>query len=332
MSIELTNKNPWRPADWRWQRALLIVNGELRPNRTFDDRHVQTLTRFARQVFSDDRPDARERLALREPDLFWAYMLNVQDDPARRAEVEARIIANQPRGQIAVRTGIPESTLEAYETNFYDVRDKLIHSSYVLHTLVGTAMHRGIQERDYALVWKYIAFTHGVFAFEAMLTQSIQPGKPKDATGVRACFADAGHSDLLRKQMLAAKSVPLNQFTQIQVLEVYAKFVEMERVAGQNAGAGQNMIINNVQQVLAMLPLDVGIYAKPQVDSPALASYDLSSEELSTPQLIAAARGLLPDDEGPRNLKYPEPLNHARTDNASGTGSDVGAGPSDRTG
>lgn len=326
MSIELTNRNPWRPADWRWQRALLIVSGDLRPNRMFDDRHVQNLTRFARQVFNDDRADARERLALKEPDLFWAYMLNVQDDIARRAEVEARVIANQPRSQMAVATGIPESTLLAYETNFYDVREKLGHNSYVLHTLVGTAMHRGIQERDYPLVWKYIAATFGVYAFEAFMKQAIQPSKPKDATGVRACFADAGYNALLRKQMLAATGIPLTQFTQTQVLEVYAKFVEMERVAGQNSAAGSSMIINNVQQVLAMLPLDIGTYAKPQVDTPALAAYDLSSEELSTPRLIAAARGVLPDDVGPMNLKYPEPLNHARTDNRSGTSGDAGAG------
>jgi hypothetical protein len=315
MTIELTNENPWRVPDWRWQRANLLATGALRQNRRFDDRHIQKLSRFATAVMGDTDQYAQERLAIADPALFWAYRLAIQDEPHRRGEVEARIIANQTPEEIAAKTGIPEATIKAYEIAFYDVRDKLIYGGYVLHTLIGTAIHRGIQERDYVLIWKFMAYTHGPVLLDAYVKQSVTPAKPKNANAVKACLADGGFGALLRKQYVAALTVPLNQFTQTQVLEVYAKFVEMERVGGQGAGSGSNTIVNNVQQVLALLPLDIGPYSTPRVNDSMMAKYDASSEELPTAQLIEAARGRLSDDSSPRNLKYPEPINHARTSN-----------------
>ena len=324
MGLELTKECPWRPADWRWQRAGLLAAGDLKRNRRFDDSHVQKLEQFARTVLNDTSDDAQERLYNRNPAMFWAYRLYMQDEVARRSEVEARIIANQTPNEIMLRTGIDEKTIEAYEIAFYDVRDKLQYPSYVLHTLIGTALHRGLQERDYALVWKYMAHTFGPYVFDAYLNQSVQPGKPRDATGVKACLIDAGFVAVLRKQLLAGTSIPLNPFTQAQVLDIYAKFVEIERQNGQAAGGGSAMMTKNIEAVLSLIPLDIGPYSKPTVDGPALSRYDSSSEELPLPRLLLAARGDIDDDE-PQHLQYPEPANYARITERSGTGDDSGS-------
>lgn len=332
MSIELTRDNPWRPPDWRWQRASLLAAGELRRNRKFDDRHVQRLERFARTILTDDSPGTEERLASSDPGLFWAYRLFKQDEMSRKADLEARVIANQLPHLIAKRTGLMVEAVDAYELAFYDVRDKLEFTGYVLHTLLGTAMHRGLQERDYPLVWKYLAHTYGPYVFEAYLNQSVKAGKPRDASGVMSCLADAGFAALLRKQMMAATGVPLNQFTQTQVLDIYAKFVEINRAGGQGNTAGTDMLTKNVEAVLALMPLDIGPYTKPQVDGPMLSKYDASSEEMSTTRLLLAAQGQLSEDDGPQNLKYPEPNNYVRIADKSSGSNDSNAGSGDRAG
>lgn len=332
LSIELTNANPWRPADWRWLRATGLAAGEIRRNRQHDDRHVRHLERFALAVAGDD-PEVLDRVAMQDPALFWAWQLSRQEELARRAEVEARILANEPAHMIASKTGIPEATILAYEWAFYDVRDKLPFKGYVLHTLIGTALHRGLQERDYPLVWKYLAYTFGTHVFESFLYQAVQPSKPRDAHGVKACLIDAGFMAVLRKQMLAGTIIPLNQFTQAQVLDVYAKFVEIDRTSGAASNASSSStLIANVQAVLNLIPLDIGPYSKPTVDAPLMSLYDASSEEMTTPRLIAAARGQLADDDGPTEfLQYPEPTNHVRTDTNSGTSPDSGSGSDDRS-
>lgn len=320
MTIELTKENPWRPGDWRWQRASLLAADEIARNRRLDDPVVVRLERFARAVLVAENPADATSLALREPDIYWAYQLYRQDDPARRSEVEARILGGESREAIAGKTGISVKMLAAYEDAFYDVRDKLPHRSYVLHTLIGTALHRGMQERDYPLIWKYLSFTHGVMVFEAFMHHAIQPTRPTDADGVRACLTDGGRNALLRKQWTAATTVPVNTFTQLDILKVYAEFLKHERDADKDGGGGgaSNSIVNNIQAVIQMLPIDVGAFTKPRVDSPVMAKYDASSAELSTPQLMLAVQGRLPEEESePPKLTYPEPLSHARPEQGS---------------
>jgi hypothetical protein len=279
---------------------------------------VLRLARFARAALDEEHPSDAAVMAERDPDLYWAYQLHRQEEPGRRADVESRIIGGEDDDTIAAKTGIPAEVVATYSHSFYDVREKLKYPGYVLHTLIGTALHRGLQERDYFVTWKYLAFTYGIHVFEAFLKQAIHATKPRDASGVRACLQDAGFSSLLRKQMLAATAIPVNQFTMPQILEVYAKFVEIDRKAGTDGAAASNTLLNNVQAVLNVLQLDIGIYAKPNIDAHALNDYDSGSAELPTRQLILAAQNRLGEAAGiPQNLKYPEPVNHARIESTS---------------
>lgn len=319
--VELSKKNPWRPPDWRWQRATLIALGEVPEAVRGTEPSVRRLAKFAQLAVEAEDEGARILLASKSPDMFWAYQLYGQEDPGPRAEIEARIMARQTLTEISQKTGVDVSILEKYAQHFFDVADKLDHPSYVIHSLIGSALHRGLQEREYATIWKYIAYKFGPVAFEAYMHQAVQPTQPRDPSGVQACFKDAGLGYLLRKQMIAALTIPLNQFTQPKILDTYMKLLEIDKMAGSDGGAGaSSSLVANVQAVLNCLPdaLAIGSFAQPRIDAPLLSRYDDSPSELPTPLLLMAAQGhQVNTDDIPHDLEYPELPNHARNEQGS---------------
>lgn len=318
IEIDLTPENPWRPVDWRWQRALRLQQKEFRRNNRFDDLDILNAVKFVdASRYSDGDRSRSTILALRHPDMYWAVDMFNNADAAWRYEVEARILANESIAEISSRMNMRPGAMEVYERLFYDVRPRLKHSSYILHIAIGPALHKGLRESDYHLIWKYYAFTYGPRMLDAVIQQAIAPGRPRTADEVRGTFQDDGISSVLRKQAIAARTVNINAFTQIDVLSVYAKFVEIERVTGQDRTVSTNTLMANVQKMMGMLPLCVGGPGETEMDDNLVASYDRTGTDLPTRQLLLAASGHVPDPLYFDNLTYPEPINHASTEPTS---------------
>lgn len=315
--IELTLDNPWRPVDWRWQRALKLHQEEFTRNRRFDDQFIVGAVKFLEASESaEDSPNQALILALRQPALHWAIELSKNPDNAWRAEVEARVLSGESGKEICKRMGMREDVLRTYESLFYDVRDRLNQPAYVMHVAIGQALHRGLRETDWPLLWKFYGYTYGPRMLDAVIGQAIAPGRPRTADDVKFCFQDDGMASVLRKQALAARTVPINSFTQLDVLSVYAKFVEIERVTGESRSVSDNTLLANVQKMMGMLPLAVGdAPIKSGMDSSILDQYDSTGTELPTRLLMSAAAGVRTAEfDELDNLSYPEPVNHARTE------------------
>lgn len=314
---ELVRSCPWRPPDWRWLRASLLASGELKRNRQIDDAYVVNLARFAKLAPNAETPGDMSAIALRLPDVYWAYRLYSQEDPMRRAELEARVIGGESDEVIAVKMDYTLGMVRNYINGFYDVRDKLNKpnsDTYVLHTLIGPMLHRGMVEREYPTVWKYLAYVGGIAVFESYMGQSLKTDKPTDATGIRAWYKDASRDAMARKKMIAATTVPVNQFTQLQLLDVAAKFEEVDKDA--NPAAATESVAATLQVVFENMPLDIGQFAQPRIYSDEMNSYDSSAAELPTRHLILAAQNRLTEvEEIPQDLAYPEST-HARTEQA----------------
>jgi len=322
-SIELSPDNPWRPADWRWQRATRIAAGELRANRKFDDEHVTRAVRLARAVTDETSATGTGQnvLANSDPTLFWAYNLKNTIAPAMRAEVEARVLAGDSDDEIRSRTGTTLGTLRTYEQLFFDVRDRLGCSAYVLHIVLGDELHRGsMSEKNYALLWKFFGYTYGPRMLDAIIGQAVAPYRPRTGAETKGALQDIGVGGMLRKQALSALTVPVNTFTQIDILQVYSKFVEIDRANGQARASMQpDSLLANIEAVLAVLPMDVGAFANLRVDSATLSKYDAGAGELNCRQLMLASQDLLPTDATDfDDLTYPEVNNHVQAQQGSG--------------
>ena len=82
-------------------------------------------------------------LAWRDPQRFWAHHLFTDESSKRsRFAVEAHILARQTNRQIGYHAGCAEEYVENYEAMFFNVREKLRHTEYILNVVFGGAVAR----------------------------------------------------------------------------------------------------------------------------------------------------------------------------------------------
>ena len=315
-SIDLSPHNPLRPADWRWLRAVGIAKGDLPDDKRLGDRTVRKIRFLAEATQRALKQDEELGIVLKRPELYWAYRIYSDLSPASKAELEARILADDDIDRIAERAAVSPEVIKAYEEVFFDARRFLTNRGYIVNVIIGDALHKGLNEKSYAMLWKYYGFVYGPHMLDSLIERAISPVRPTSAMQVGGAWRDAGFNSILQKQALAAQLMPINTVTQVDVLTVYSKFVEIARTTGEGTTGTATNYDENLSAIMRCLNLSVGPHDQPQVDLPLLRQYDSGSAELTTSQLLQGAQGIVPTGvvEG---LTYPEPITDATFEHGS---------------
>lgn len=288
-SLHICADNPFRPVDWRWQRAREIVDGVgLNATRRRDGplgyKWINRAVRYLREYAACRNDRQKMVLAESRPEIFWAHWAWDSDVNPQKFSIEAHVMARETDFEIGFRCGLPPGTVEAYEALFFHVRDKLIHPKYMLNCVIGPSIHRGLAEREYDLLWKLYGYFLGPYMLDALESKFSSPtwcGTP-DAVG--SCVLDDAISTLKLKASVAAKTVPVNQHTQLALMDVFTKFVEVERNT-DTAGKAQAAVLDHIQAMMTALPFNIG-GRDPRndqtiLDRGPLATYEHSAIELT---------------------------------------------------
>ena len=287
-------KNPRRPVDWRWQRAALAASGEYPLSRRRDgDVWVARATKFIREHESCETELDMAELVERHPVIYWAYDIwytqNESGNPVR-SEVEARLLADDQIANIARRVATEVEIIEAYERLFFNVRERLADRGYLMHCVLGPAVHLGFQAGDYDLVWKLFAFLGGPMAVDLMIDQSVGHARPERASDLKYFVADVAQNDLRRVAMLALKTLRINNFNAMEIIDKFLKLVELERAGGSGAGIATEAVKQNVHAMLVSLPFAVG-QRSAHVNAAPLDRYDDLPAELRYEEVMAISAG-----------------------------------------
>lgn len=262
MSLLATYDSPFRQTDWCWQRAKSIAENVGLPTTKRRDspqgykwiRQAVTFIQRLQQVESDRD---RALLAEQQPDFFWAHWIYTTEANPQKYSIEAHILAQESDYDIGFRTGIAPAVITAYEALFFNVRDKLRHQQYILNCVIGPDVHQTITEQKYFLLWKLYAYFLGPFVLEALESKFSNPTWCGDANDVGAAVIEDAIGTLKLKAALAAKTVPINQTTQIALMEQFTKFVEVERNS-DSEGKTQVQLLSHVDAMMSVLPFSVG--------------------------------------------------------------------------
>ena len=262
MSIAIAANNPFRPADWRWQRAREIEAGTGLPTTKRRDglagyKWIKRACKFLSQLSSCTHEWERTAVAEQHPGIFWAhYAWSSMTNPQKHS-IEAHILARGDNAFISEYCGVSPDIVEAYEALFFNVREKLENKGYILHCVIGPAIQRGLSEREFDLLWKlygYFLGPHIVTALESKFANPVWCGT-KEA--VSAAVLDDAIGTLKLKAALAAKTVNVNQHTQLALMDQFTKFVEVER-STDTAGKSQEQILEHISVMMTQLPFNVG--------------------------------------------------------------------------
>lgn len=303
--INLRQESPFRPPDWRWQKARLLREQGRRASRRRDDEWVTVARNFQGAVARCANDWQLADLAEQFPALVDARQLAEQDGvQSFKWELEARLLANESPDRIAERMVLPATTVRAYEALFFNVQDRLRHLSWIVHAVFGRSIHAGLNERQYDLLWKMYGYFGGAHLVDFMVDTFGDAGKAAGPDKVRAWLENDQRESLARKAAIAARTIPVNSYTQPAILEIAQKYYEIEKAAG--TAAGQSAVLGLLNDVMASMAWSVG-GGTPENPVPALAPrIDGFAAEMRVTEMFALTAGREEDLAGVSTLTFPE--------------------------
>ena len=314
MFLDCSYQNPMRKPNWRWDRAKgVLANQQPGAGRSRDGlsgyKWINRAVAYMRAKQQYAALQRLDQLASRFPDIFWAEWIYERDSHPLRWELEARLLSRSTDDQIGMACGVSAATVKAFEALFFNVREKLHHTGYIVHTVMGDAVHRGLAEREYDLLWKMYAYAHGPHMLTSLITKFVNPIWCNTPDEVNSAIHDDTIATLKLKSSLAAKTVAVNAGTQIELLQIYTKFVEIEQLS-DSAGKAQSQILDHIGVMFSVMPLNIG-GRDPRSGQQRLtgqtAVFDATAVELSYEETVQVAVGQqLPHAEMLRNLDFPQ--------------------------
>lgn len=156
--INLRELNPDRPADWRWQRSVLLESKNFR-EKTFDDRLITQVRKYLR---SKKLGTPSEKLCKMSPVLYEVDRIYTAASTVRWT-LEALIMANLKPLEIAERFGwgkLGIKIVEMYERVRFDVRTRLKFDGFILASVLGQLLNGTVIPSD-EKIWKMLAWVGG---------------------------------------------------------------------------------------------------------------------------------------------------------------------------
>lgn len=142
---------------------------------------------------------------------FTAARAIYESDTLQRAGLEARLLADEPRAMIAVRTGIPIEVVDEFEYWFFGVRERLEMTSWIVHQAVQRRPTGALASDDVGIFWKSIGYSYGPLILEQLLqavdAETLQ-NKGLDAYLGRDVPLDPGFKVLILIERMAVPETP----------------------------------------------------------------------------------------------------------------------------
>jgi hypothetical protein len=165
--IDINPRNPFRPPDWRWKRALCLFDERMTLHGR-DDHWTRSAIRLVERLDAGSTPPGRRRTAT-DGVLDDAHALKFSDDPRCRWEAEARILAGQEPAAIAACLGVLQDTIVAFEALFYDIGDRLDAVDHLVAFAFGHDLYNGIAQDDLGSIVKIFGYNAGSAAVDALV-------------------------------------------------------------------------------------------------------------------------------------------------------------------
>lgn len=297
--LECCRDNPFRSPQWRWQRATGICEGsQPRPTRKTDGaesyKWIRKAAQFQQELEACNGQADEISLARRRPAMYWAHHAWLDSANPAKWHIEAHLLGRGTDWDVGFAVGVSPEIVQAYEAVFFNVREKLNHKGYILHSVIGPSIQRGLSEREYDLLWKLYAYFNGPHMLDALASKFVNPGWASNPDMVSSTIQDDAIGTLKLKADIAAKTVPVSMNTQVELLHIFTKFVEVERTT-DSIGKAQNQILDHVEAMMTTLPFNIGgrdpRQAHATIHRGKIERYAESGVELSFSETMSVAAG-----------------------------------------
>ena len=147
-------------------------------------------------------------LAIPHSDPAFDAALRIRNgDELVHFELEARVLADQSRDEIAAKMSIPCDTVAAYEHWFFAAREHLTVTGWIEREAIRRRPTGVLEREDLGPFWRWIGFTHGLFVLESLL-RAVDRNTLK-LTGIDAYLEDDVPLDPHFKLLILIERMPV---------------------------------------------------------------------------------------------------------------------------
>jgi hypothetical protein len=282
--------DPFRPQNWRWERARHLREHGKYSRQSRDDAEVVQAKQyqFAKSKCLDDAD--RYTLSLQYPGIFYADRIYNEERKAIRWTIEARLLSRDDLEEVASLSNTSLEVVHWYEKLFFNVLPVIDNRDYIINIVMGESVHNGLRERDYDLLWKMYSYNHGPFMADWFISGFQNPKRASGPDECRSLLRNDYQITVERRAAVTARTMPINNFNATAFMDGWNKLLEIEKTLG-TSGEGRDLIMTNVKAMLESMPLTV-IREYRGVDAEKLRYYDEAGAELRANEMIALSLGI----------------------------------------
>ena len=207
----LRRNDPWRPPDWRWHRAQLLL---MQPDTDFRDRNDEfvdlALQFLQRDHVSPESPGVEHILPETAETAIRDALQVYEDNDIATWKLQAWLLTGEPMDVIADKLLLPIETVTWYERLFFDTHDRLDNRSFIAHSVIGRKIHYGLSVKDVDIIWRFWAYGGGPCILESLLADFAEAGRSDYAYLFDGTYrnADLPHERRLLQQALRVHLLP----------------------------------------------------------------------------------------------------------------------------
>ena len=308
---EYQRYNFFRAPEWRWERVLRLVDRSgFRAARCTrrDDAAVRGAKNFLLRWRNGDA-DAREVLLWENPALHDAYRFHrsAAEDPREVMAIQARLLARMTPEEVAATHGIHPDTVRWYADLFFDVVPYLDARDWITKRVLLPALVRSppqaaapdptraarvdrISESFYDGSLKLFAYFGGRHVVDEMLA-GMAVGKPAVSGEAVSQWHDEGMSRSIRmRSNQAAKLFELNRYNVMELFQIHAKLVELDR-SEDNQAKSAGSYERSVKALVEEIPWAVGADGEKLYGGTVLGRLDAMAGEARDDEVLMLASG-----------------------------------------
>lgn len=290
-----------RSPKWRYERIREVLAGKVKVKKCsrYDDalvrRAFQFVSRWDNLAKSKkgigNIQSARQQLFAVDPAVYLAYEIFASDDAEKiRYALEARILARESNSVIAARLGTLDEAIGIYEQLFFNVRDRLNNSDYIVNRVIAPVIGKGYETANVDFSSKFFGYFAGSQVLDVVLTGFDRGVTLPASSDTCDDFFDAHFSGGIRRR--AAESVTVfevNKYNVMQLFEIHAQLISVDKQAREH-NEELNSLEKGVDLLLKAIPFATGSSARRTADGPGYNSH-VGNSELRANELMQASRG-----------------------------------------
>lgn len=330
--MDVVVADPFMRPYWRHERALELVNssGSKRLTRC-DDTYIHQYRNFLLDLekFKDDT----RALAVKNVGLYHAYNIHsrMQTDPEVGLVIEARLLAGMSPAQIAATYKTIPETIEWYERIFFNVRDFLDHSDWIVRNVLVPAADNFAQpanadtevaaRRAQPVVLPYFDMSLKLFSYfggplvcDTMISGFKRRQYVKKLDDLSDYFEEQFTLQLKRRSLQAATKMEITKYNVMELFALNTKLIEIQK-SDKSKDDKQTAVEKNIFAMMNDFDWRVGVDGARAFEGTALGEFDKGKAELCAEELMYLGAGIKPSlqDVNERTIYRTELASNAKS-------------------